>query len=228
MIFSGQERSTGCNNYVRKAMLKKMLTSEGIAGHLPYAMLTRMVKRIGWKRVELDKLFRVDDIDDTHFEIIGRRCAVIRILAKLCGPSYQRRNYTALNHEQYGICAREADAGVCLTCPPGVLAGRSIQHAFAEDHQEQDSRAIMEGYTSCGDDNGVTVRDLHMVCGLPVDTAVLSVHPMEAMLYSSKLAEESTRVQDVWPVVQKCYTLERLHAKTEFLTESSFQVFTIA
>jgi hypothetical protein len=149
-------------------MLKKMLTAEGIAGRLPYAILTKMVKLVGWKRIELNKLFTFDQIDDTNFESIVRRCAVIRILAKFFDPMYLKLNFKGHDHEQYGIFAREADAGAFLTSEPGVLAGLLIQHAFAEGHSEQDCRKVMEGYTRCGDDNGATVRYIRLACGLSV------------------------------------------------------------
>lgn len=121
-----------------------------------------MVKLIGWKRIELNKLFRFEDIDGTNFESIVRRCAVIRILAKFFDSLYLQHNYKALDHEQYGCFAREADAGVFVSSPPGALARLAIQHAVAEDKTEQDCRAIMERYTRCGDDNGVTVRYIRM------------------------------------------------------------------
>ena len=82
LIFSGQERPTGTKNALREDLLKKFATAEGITGRLPYAVLTKLVKLIGWKRIELNKLFKFDDITDNNLESIVRGCAVIRILAR--------------------------------------------------------------------------------------------------------------------------------------------------
>lgn len=132
-IFRGQERPTGCKNSLREDLMNQMQTGEGTTGRLPYAFLTHMVKLIGWKRIALNKRFRFKDIDDSQFGSIVRSCAVIRLLVKCVDPLYLQHNYNALAHEQYGIFAREADAGVLLACPPGVLAGLTSQHAFAEE-----------------------------------------------------------------------------------------------
>ena len=83
-IFSGQEKPTGTKQSLREDLLKKFLTGEGISGRLPYAILTRLFSIIGWKRLECNRLVKFEEITETNFESIFRRCAVIRIRA--CFP----------------------------------------------------------------------------------------------------------------------------------------------
>ena len=54
------------------------------------------------KRIELNKLFTFDEIDDTNFESILRRCAVIRITAKFFDKLFLEMNFKSHGHEQYG------------------------------------------------------------------------------------------------------------------------------
>ena len=93
IIFTGQERPSGTRNQIREDLLKKFCTAEGISGRLPYAILTKLVKLVGWKRIELSKLFKFDSITDSNFESIMRRCAVIRIVAKFFDPLFISVNF---------------------------------------------------------------------------------------------------------------------------------------
>lgn len=46
-LFSGQERPGGANNFLRDGLLKKFATAEGIAGRLPYSVLTKLICLVG-------------------------------------------------------------------------------------------------------------------------------------------------------------------------------------
>ena len=82
LVFSGQERPTGTKSSLREDLLKKFATAEGISGRLPYALTTKMIKLLGWKRMECNKLFSFDSIGEENLESIIRRCAIIRIYSK--------------------------------------------------------------------------------------------------------------------------------------------------
>ena len=42
-LFSGQKRSGGANNFLRDDLLKIFAAVEGIAGRLPYSILTKLI-----------------------------------------------------------------------------------------------------------------------------------------------------------------------------------------
>ena len=75
IIFTGQERPTGQRGKIREDLLKKFTTAEGISGRLPYSIITKMHKVIGWKRLELNKLIDFEDITEQNFESIARAFA---------------------------------------------------------------------------------------------------------------------------------------------------------
>ena len=81
-VFTGQERPTGSKQHIREDLLKKFCTGEGVACRLPYGILTKMHRIIGWKRLECNKLIEFPDITEENFESILRRFAVVVIQAR--------------------------------------------------------------------------------------------------------------------------------------------------
>ncbi len=73
-----QEKPTGGRTRVREDLLKKFATGEGIAGRMPYAILTKQFNIIGWKRMEMNRLIQFDDVTEENFEAIMRRIALIK------------------------------------------------------------------------------------------------------------------------------------------------------
>jgi hypothetical protein len=178
-IFSGQERPTGMKARMREDLLKKFLTSEGIAGRLPYAILTKMVRLKGWKRIEMNKLFRFDDIKESNFESILRRCAVIRIQARFFDRGFLDLNFPDKNWEEFGIFARDPDAQDFLVSSVGILAGHKLQLGYAVGHSLEECRATITNYTRLGGDLGATEKYIRIACSLPpvVESGVGSIVP---------------------------------------------------
>ena len=99
---------TGNKSNLREDLLKKFATAEGISGRLPYGLITKMIAIIGWKRLECNKLFRFNDIEEENFESVVRRCAVVQIHARFYDQLVLERQCPG--HEQYGIFARDPEA----------------------------------------------------------------------------------------------------------------------
>ena len=167
IIFSGQERPTGTKSSLREDLLKKFCTAEGISGRLPYAILTKLVHIIGWKRIECNKMFKFDDISETNVESIVRRCAVVLIHARFFEKAFLEQHIQ--NPERYGCFARESDAKQFLTSGPAIVAGWKIQQVFAEEHSQSQIEDIIQRYTRCGGDNGVTQKVIRQACGLSAE-----------------------------------------------------------
>ena len=165
-LFSGQERPGGAGNYLRGDLLKKFATAEGISGRLPYSILTKMISLVGWKRIECNKMFQFSDITEDNFESILRRCAVITIAARVVDQAFMDLNCKDVDISDYGVFPRDPDAQELLTSKIGVLAGLQIQHVFELDHSEQECRRIIDEYTRCGKDGGVTLSHVREACGL--------------------------------------------------------------
>ncbi len=80
-IFTGQERPTGQRGHMREDLLKKFVTGEGVAGRLPYSILTKMYSIIGWKGLALNKFLQFDGITER-----GRYPNCMRSFESAVGP----------------------------------------------------------------------------------------------------------------------------------------------
>ena len=61
-IYTGQEKPTNTRNGMRQDLVKKFATGEGIAGRMPYGILTKLFHILGWKRLEMNKLLVFSEV----------------------------------------------------------------------------------------------------------------------------------------------------------------------
>lgn len=50
LVFTAQERPEGVGKGFREDLFKKWASGDGIFGRMPYAVVTRVVNLLGWKR----------------------------------------------------------------------------------------------------------------------------------------------------------------------------------
>lgn len=82
LIATGQEAVSGSRNLIRLHLLKKHLTGDPVAERAPYAITTRMVELIGFKRFELNSMIRFADVTKESFNSMLRRSLVFEIRSK--------------------------------------------------------------------------------------------------------------------------------------------------
>ena len=225
IFYTGQEKPTGNKHSLREDLLKKFATGEGISGRLPYGLLTKLFTLIGWKRIELNKLFTFDEITETNFESILRRCAIVRIQAKFFEAQDLKKH--SPDHETYGVFAREADVKDFLTSSQGAAAGLRIQQIFGEDNSRQDVEDTIHNYTSCGGDLGVTEKYVRLACNLPLPES--SAEPsLESKLTSASQDEKVLNENEILDKVAHHYAVEFIRGanmnKMSYLTESVFKM----
>ena len=82
-IYTGQEKPTNTRNGMRQDLVKKCATGEGIAGRMPYGILTKLFHILGWKRLEMNKrlVFSVVPLPEDMSSILGS-------MRLSCEPSY--------------------------------------------------------------------------------------------------------------------------------------------
>ncbi|CAK0846846.1 unnamed protein product, partial [Prorocentrum cordatum] len=177
-IFTGQERPSGqrgtmredCGSGVKRTaagildLLKKFATAEGVSGRLPYSILTKMFRIVGWKRLEVNKFLVFDEITEQNVESLMRRLAVVKIQARFFDRLYVEENFG--DAAAAGIFARDPDAKEFLMSSVGVAAGHRVQFAFEDDHGAEACRDIIVRYARCGGDRGITEKSLRQACGL--------------------------------------------------------------
>ena len=163
-VFTGQERPTGAKQTIREDLLKKFCTGEGVAGRLPYGILTKMHRIIGWKRLECNKLIDFQDITEDNFESILRRFAVVAIQARF----FEKAQLAGveLDPDTRGVFCRDPEMDNFYTSGPACAGGLKIQAAFEELHGKKECLDIVQHYTRGGGDKGVSVKYMRECCGL--------------------------------------------------------------
>ena len=127
-IFTGQERPVGSRDSVREDLLKKFITAEGLSGRMPYAILTKLFKVMGWKRIEVNKLVKYSGITMHNYESILRRNLIVKIMARFFDEAYLKKYMP--DHAEYGIFARDPSAKDFAVSGPAVAAGHKVQAIF--------------------------------------------------------------------------------------------------
>ena len=67
---------------------KKFNSGEGLRGRLPYAVLTRMIRLLGWARLEVNAALEFYDITEQEYESILRRACLIKMHARFFDQAY--------------------------------------------------------------------------------------------------------------------------------------------
>ena len=167
-IYTGQERPVGCRHGLRQDIVKKFATGEGIAGRMPYGVVTKLLRVIGWKRIELNSMISFDGVQESSFESILRRFAIVRLKVRLVEPGTLRD--APFDTRAAGVFERDPDLEAFYASGPAVAAGLKLQHAFEQTHDLGACRAEIIKYTRQGGDDGVGMAYIREACGLkPLD-----------------------------------------------------------
>ncbi|CAK0905471.1 unnamed protein product [Prorocentrum cordatum] len=172
-IFTGQERPPGQRSSMRQDLLKKFATADTIAGRLPYSILTKMYRIIGWKRMEVNQFFTFDNVNEHNLESIVRRIAIIKIQSRFFDKLYVDK-IILTDPSRYGIFARDPDAEDFMISGAAVAAGHKIQYAFEVENGPEACRDILVNYTKCGGDHGVTEKYVRIACHIKAANAAES------------------------------------------------------
>ena len=172
-IFTGQERPSGQRSSMRQDLLKKFATADTIAGRLPYSILTKMYRIIGWKRMEVNQFFTFDNVNEHNLESIVRRIAIIKIQSRFFDKLYVDK-IILTDPSRYGIFARDPDAKDFMISGAAVAAGHKIQYAFEVENGPEACRDILVNYTKCGGDHGVTEKYVRIACHIKAANAAES------------------------------------------------------
>lgn len=76
LVVTGQEAVEGAGRKMREDLYKKHVSGDPLAARLPYAILTKQIELIGWKRLELNKLVLFQGVTEDSFDSMFRRSLV--------------------------------------------------------------------------------------------------------------------------------------------------------
>ena len=164
---------------------------------------------------------------------------MIKIAARLFDKAFMDLNFAEKDMSQYGVFARDTDAPEYMTNKQGVLAGLQIQHTFEEEHDEADCRRIIDEYTRCGKDGGVTVRSIREACGLPAEEPTSGGGVGHLLSTSQEI--DAAGEQQSGEAMQRIYeyyvgqlyfakdaaSKQFIYQATDYYTQSSFQQKTL-
>jgi hypothetical protein len=188
LFFTGQEKPEAGRKTFKIDLFNKFATAEGIHGRLPYSILTKIFELIGWKRLEMNKMFRFEGVTEAGFNAILRRSLLIKIVARFFDAKYLAKCFP--NHEDYGIFPRDPTLKAFLTSDVGIAAGMQVQFAFESSHGEESCRTLIQDYLQ-GGDNGLTLKYMRHACGLKaVDPMVKNKNEFLGITISSSQDEE--------------------------------------
>jgi hypothetical protein len=165
ICFSGQERPQGSKKKMLLHLWKKFLSGEGLRGRMPYAVLTRMIRLIGWVRLEVNSVMEMEGVREEEFESMLRRSCVIKIYARLFDKDYLDKHLP--DHESVGIFARKPHLSSAFQTPPYAAAFNRIQHSFEEQFSKDDCYSMITNFTRNGGDGGATEAYMRAATGLP-------------------------------------------------------------
>eukprot|EP00435_Cladocopium_sp_Y103_P038419 s1353_g10.t1 len=163
-ILTGQE-TPGTNRKLREDLFKKFASGDGIAGRKPYGFRTRMIRCIGWKRLEANKLLKFAGVSNKEFNTILRRAFVWKCKARFEDPDALAKTYQDIDKD--GIFPKDPDLGEFLISGPAIAAALQLQHAFEMKHDKEDCRNLIEQYVVWGGDQGLTEKCMREACSLP-------------------------------------------------------------
>ncbi|CAK0866236.1 unnamed protein product [Prorocentrum cordatum] len=162
---TAQEKPEGINKSFREDLFKKMATADGIFGRLPYAVLTKVITLIGWKRMELNKLITFGGVPETAFDAVFRRSRLIRIRSKFLDQEWIS-NFLP-DSEKHGIFPRQPDLKEFMQAGPAGLAANILQCKYERQNDEAAARRALDDYTLRGGDHGMTEMHMRAARNLP-------------------------------------------------------------
>jgi len=162
-VFTAQERPEGMGKF-RNHQFKKWASADGIFGRLPYAILTKVIHLVGWKRMELNSLIRIEGVTEANFHSIFRRGLIIRFKSRFMDAEEYKK--LPAEASAAGVFAQESDLRAFLRSDPAVLAGLRLQHAFESRNSRDQCEGIIADYVCRGGDDGKTNEYLRVACGL--------------------------------------------------------------
>lgn len=87
------EAVEGSKRNMREDLYKKHVSGDPVAARLPYAIVTRLVELLRWKRLELNALVRFTGVTEGNFDSILRRSWVMVFRATFMDPVVFEQTY---------------------------------------------------------------------------------------------------------------------------------------
>ena len=158
-ILTAQEKPDSHRKF-REDLYKKLVSADDLAARKPYGYVTRMLRVIGWKRVETNDLLEFKNVSEESFNSIFRRSLVWKAKALFVEEEYIRQRYPDAAED--GIFPKDPTLKAFLESGPAILASLRHQLGFELQHSREACRNIIEDCASAG----FTEKKIRQACGL--------------------------------------------------------------
>ncbi|CAE7810987.1 unnamed protein product [Symbiodinium sp. CCMP2592] len=184
-IITAQEKPES-NRPFREDLYKKMVSADDLAARKPYGYVTRMLRVVGWKRIETNDLMTFKNISEANFNSIFRRSLVWIPLAVFVDADYLEKEYPDAHKD--GIFPKDPTLRAFLESGPAIAASLQHQLGFELTQSRENCRRLIETYAQAG----LTEQKIRKACGLPERAA--SEKP--AALAQAEIAATSRAEED--------------------------------
>ncbi len=193
IILTAQE-TPETSRKLREDLYKKTMSADGIAGRKPYGIATRMLKLVGWKRIEVNRMMSFVGVHERSFPSIFRRSFVWKPQARFLDAVYLREHYP--NHANDGVFVKNPELKAFLAAGPTVVAGLRLQHGFESKFSRHECETMIEEYAGLGGDDWLTEDTMRLACGVPLRNR----RAADEAQHDAILAPESQEVRDAFMV----------------------------
>ena len=150
------------HRHFQQDLFKKLMSADDLAGRRPYGFVTRMLRVVGFKRFETNRVMTFRNVMEANFNSIYRRCLVwipkpIFVDDTDFGEEYK-------DPDADGIFLKDASLKTFLVNGPAIAASLEMQHGFEAEHCRESSRRIIEEVAL----SGLTEKKMREACGLKV------------------------------------------------------------
>ena len=169
---SPARRLPSTNKRLREDLHKKVVSEDPVAARLPYAILTKMVTFLGWKRFEMNETLKFHGVTEMTFPSMMRRSLILdrmgrfacaqRLASLLPGT----QGYSLVQQDMKDFVTSQPAAGALLTIVLGELCDFLALRPSGKRLKD-----TLEG----GGDGGVRRATTRAACGLPAEDVAL--HP---------------------------------------------------
>ena len=95
------------SNAFREDLFKKVASADAVFGRLSYHIITQVIKMIGRKRMEFNKLLSFGNISEAAFHAIFRRCCIIKMWGRFVDSAFIDSHMT--DASKFGFFKRDHD-----------------------------------------------------------------------------------------------------------------------
>lgn len=165
VVVTGQESVEGSSRRLREDLYKKHMSGDPVPARMPYAILTKQVELLGWKRMELNSVPRFQGVTERNFDSISRRGLVVTYRAQFRDAEWLRTNGHRLPPGS-GVFPRDPSLRAFLRSGPAIACTLRMLRGFLYTRSYQDCVDILEAYAERGGDGGLTRMTMRAACGL--------------------------------------------------------------